>query len=91
MYENACYNFEFLSTGPQYKPKMSTLIYSLLYGYTSSGQMNQVIQDIAHVTGMSVTVHDIPSRSTIERMQLELGLIRDIQVIVYFYLTTVSN
>ena len=65
---------------------MKTLIYSLLNGYTSSGQMNQVIQDIAQVTGMSVTVHDIPSRSTIEWMQLELGGISGIQVIVHFYL-----
>ena len=35
---------------------------------------------------MSVTVQDIPSRSTIERIQLELGVISDIQVIVHFYL-----
>ena len=65
---------------------MRTLIYSLLNGYSSSGRMNKVIQDIAQVTGMSVTVHDISSRSTIERMQLELGVINDIQVIVHFYL-----
>ena len=69
-------------TGQQYTPKMRTLVYSLLNGYTSSGKMKQVISDISQVTGMDVKDEDIPSRRTIERMQLELGVISDLQVIL---------
>ena len=48
--------------------------------------MKEVIQNIALVTGMEICDEDIPSRTTIERMQLELGVISDLQVIIILML-----
>ena len=47
--------------------------------------MKQVILEIAQVTGMDIQEKDIPSRTTIERMQIELGTISDLQVRIELY------
>ena len=81
------YKFYFyMPTGRQYTPRMRTLIYSLLNEYTSSSRMKEVIQNIALFTGMEICDEDIPSHTTIERMQLELGVISDLLVIIILML-----
>ena len=47
--EYTTYDYKFyfyIPTGRQYTPKMRTLVYSLLSGYTTSSRMKEVIQNI---------------------------------------------
>lgn len=60
---------------------MRMLVYTLLDGYVSSGKLNQTIQRIGSALGVEMLEEDIPSRPTVDRMQLELGVISDMQVI----------
>ena len=69
----------------QYPPKMRMLIYSLLDGNVSTRKMAKTVKRIGGITGMAVGDKDIPSRTSVERMQVELGVISDITVAEFLY------
>ena len=62
---------------------MRMMIYNLLNGHTSTGKMKEVIKFNAALLGMELKDEDIPSRTTVEHMQLELGIMSDLKV--HFY------
>ena len=59
---------------------MRTLIYTLLDGNVSTSKMGKTVKRIGEITGMTLGDKDIPSRTSVERMQIELGVISDVQV-----------
>ena len=71
----------------QYPPKMCMLVYSLLDGNVSTRKMAKTVKRIGGITGMAVGDKDIPSRTSVERMQVELGVISDITVAEFLYHT----
>ena len=42
--------------------------------------MGKTVKRIGEITGMTLGDKDIPSRTSVERMQIELGVISDVQV-----------
>ena len=72
-------------TAHQYPPKMRMLIYSLLDGNVSTRKMAKTVKRIGGITGMAVGDKDIPSRTSVERMQVELGVISDITVAEFLH------
>ena len=59
---------------------MRTLIYTLLDGNVSTSKMGKTVKRIGEITGMTLGDKDIPSHTSVERMQIELGVISDVQV-----------
>ena len=59
---------------------MRTLIYTLLDGNVSTSKMGKSVKRIGEITRMTLGDKDIPSRTSVERMQIEVGVISDVQV-----------
>ena len=64
---------------------MRMLTYSLLDGNVSTGKMAKTVKRIGGITGMAVGDKDIPSRTSVEQMQVELGVISDITVTEFLH------
>ena len=59
---------------------MRMMVYNQLNGHTSTSKMRDVIKFNSQIMGMELKDTDIPSRATIEHMQLELGTLSDLEV-----------
>ena len=71
--------------GKGYTAEMKLVVYTLLNSYTLTDKIKEVIETFILLKHMQFNTKEIPSRSTIERMQLELGVISDLQVYVFSY------
>ena len=58
---------------------MRMLVYNQLAGNTSTGKIRNVIIESASLMGIKLDNDEVPLRSSIERMQLEFGIISDLQ------------
>ena len=70
--------------GQIFTPEMRMLIYNQLNGHTS-GKMKDVLRVNAQLLGIQLEEKDIPTRSSVERMQIELGILSDLQVADFIY------
>ena len=59
---------------------MRMLVYTLLNGHTSTAKVPPFLRQIGDIYGQQMDLLDIPSRTTVERMQLEVVVISDLQV-----------
>ena len=75
----------FFYVGQIFTPEMRMLVYNQLNGHTSSGKMKDVLRVNAQLLGIKLEERDIPTRSSLERMQIELGILSDLQVADFIY------
>ena len=77
--------------GHAYSASMRMLVCTLLNGHTSTATFPFVLREIGDIYGQQMDPRDIPARTTVERMQIEVVVISDQQVfsiICEYYLTT---
>ena len=61
------------------------LVYNQLHGHTSSRKMKDVIRFNVQLLGIKLVGKDIPTRSSVECMQVELVVFSDLHVVDFIY------
>ena len=77
----------FKRDGLVHTPQMRMMVYNQLNGHTSTTKMKDVLRCNAQLLGVDITDKQLPSRTTIERMQIELGVISDLRAAEFLYNT----
>ncbi|KAK6168628.1 hypothetical protein SNE40_019823 [Patella caerulea] len=78
-------NNEFSKDGKAYNLKMRIMVYECLTSNVPTAIIPGLIQSFAKRFGSDLESKDIPVRSTVENMVIELGLISDLQVAQLIY------
>ena len=77
----------FKRDGLVHTPQMRMMVFNQLNGHTSTTKMKDVLRCNAQLMGMDLNDNQLPSRTTVERMQIELGVISDLRAAEFLYNT----
>ena len=66
--------------GLAFAPNLRMAVYGLLNAHVSTTNMKMAIVHTARAFGIDIEDDKLPSRLSVERMQLEIGYISDMQV-----------